>query len=377
LEECKRNVVTRSALSENQPSVPSIRVTHSKGPTYVLKLEMEHERIKTAYKTLSKERADWLITKEENEELRSQVQQLKNWRQRALTAENALEEIQNLADLNKSSTAEGTKLGSVISPNRVNYLERENQLLLAETGELRGRAFELQSKLEHALSQLQTMKGHRDKLLEHVRSGPSQGGVRWADTDLLTTPVQIYLKRDYKEDQYRVNRRSGERPKRKTDTVQVPPATVYPKTSFRHGHIQNRFRDLEKICNSSDKRHTSKTPFETTSDVTIVPHNTWQMIGRRQGLHEPQTTRILTLKANPSAEVKETLSNEVTRLRQENERFRQRIQVLEECTMRLRQRQAQSTHPLDSDEPTIGSVTMVVDQRLTEHPDPLTELEGD
>lgn len=138
LQETKRDLETRLALLENRPNIPGGCLINTKGPTYVVKLEMEYEKLKNAYKTLSKERADWLITKEENEELRTQVQQLKQWRQRALIAENTLDEHRNLAALNNSIEETG-KSAVTASPSRVNYLERENQLLLAESGELRGR----------------------------------------------------------------------------------------------------------------------------------------------------------------------------------------------------------------------------------------------
>ncbi|THD18360.1 hypothetical protein D915_006075 [Fasciola hepatica] len=331
LQETKRNLEARLALQENRPSIPASCLTNSKGPTYVIKLEMENEKVKTAYKTLSKERADWLITKEENEELRTQVQQLKQWRNRALTAENALDEYRNLAELNNSSIADTIKSGMTVSPNHVGHLERENQLLLAESGELRGRVSELQLKLEQALKQLNAITVHRDKLIDHMRSGHSRDSVRWADADLLTTPIQ------------------------KLQPVEPT------KESELIVDLRHRICELEDQLNKSESL---KCEFEEKVKQFEL-----------KGLHEPETTRILTLKANPSAEVREGLSSEVTRLRQENERFRQRIQVLEECAMRLRQCQAKSETPFASDEPTIGSVTMVVDKRLMEHPDPLTELE--
>ncbi|KAF7232365.1 hypothetical protein EG68_11449 [Paragonimus skrjabini miyazakii] len=87
-----------------------------------------------------------------------------------------------------------------------------------------------------------------------------------------------------------------------------------------------------------------------------------------------QTVKVLTFEANPMAKIQASLSNEVFHLRQENERFRQRIKVLEDSISRLNR---MHKSPEDADEPVSGvhSVTMVVNQRLRDNPDPLTELE--
>ncbi|KAF5394539.1 hypothetical protein PHET_11201 [Paragonimus heterotremus] len=109
------------------------RISSSKGIGYLARLELEYERLKTAYRNLSKERAEWLITKEENNELISQVEHLKNWRQRALNAENALTEMQSLEISFQSPLVSASR----VSVTRLYHLERENELLLAEHGRLR------------------------------------------------------------------------------------------------------------------------------------------------------------------------------------------------------------------------------------------------
>ncbi|KAA3672675.1 uncharacterized protein DEA37_0010301, partial [Paragonimus westermani] len=107
------------------------RISTSKGIGYLTRLELDYERLKTTYKKLSKERAEWLITKEENSELINQVEHLKNWRQRALNAENALAEMQF------NSIQSPLVSASRVSATRLYRLERENELLLAEHGRLR------------------------------------------------------------------------------------------------------------------------------------------------------------------------------------------------------------------------------------------------
>lgn len=109
----------------------------TRGLGSVTRLEMEHDRLKVAHKALSNERAQWLITKEENEDLRNQVERLKQWRERALFAENALTEANER--LGTSLVAVGDCGAQSVTPTRLQRLQRENQLLLAQQGELRER----------------------------------------------------------------------------------------------------------------------------------------------------------------------------------------------------------------------------------------------
>ncbi|CAH8594730.1 unnamed protein product [Dicrocoelium dendriticum] len=95
-----------------------------------------------------------------------------------------------------------------------------------------------------------------------------------------------------------------------------------------------------------------------------------------KGAYDPAATKVLTLRDNPFANTQENLFTEVTNLRQDNERFRQRIKVLEDCISRLRQVKSEQAQSAYVDEPTVGlgSVTMLVNDRLKDNPDPLTEL---
>ncbi|KAF8561251.1 hypothetical protein P879_05538 [Paragonimus westermani] len=120
------------------------RISTSKGIGHLTRLELDYERLKTTYKKLSKERAEWLITKEENSELIKQVEHLKNWRQRALNAENALAEMQNLEISIQSPLVSANR----VSATRLYHLERENELLLAEHGRLRSKIADLQMELD-------------------------------------------------------------------------------------------------------------------------------------------------------------------------------------------------------------------------------------
>ncbi|VDQ06866.1 unnamed protein product [Trichobilharzia regenti] len=141
----------RLAVESNRTKMPEGYDRFVRGAGYVAKLEMEHDRVKTAFKTLSQERAKWLITEEENSELRNQIELLKKWRERALIAENSLLEKETLMNTLVSKT---NSPGSIDSSSslKLRKLERENEILLAEQGELSAKNKELLKTIEEKQS---------------------------------------------------------------------------------------------------------------------------------------------------------------------------------------------------------------------------------
>lgn len=117
-----------------------------KGAGYLAKLEMDYDKLKAAFKNLSQERAQWLITKEENLDLHNQVVLLEKWRQRALIAENKLLEKQTLSmsfvsDDSKRVMMDNEAGNALVIPKLehssvLSRLERENEILLSDYGQL-------------------------------------------------------------------------------------------------------------------------------------------------------------------------------------------------------------------------------------------------
>ncbi|KAG5449535.1 Mitotic spindle assembly checkpoint protein MAD1 [Clonorchis sinensis] len=314
----KKSLEDRLKLEEKRLPVNEHIHSSLKSSGYLAKLELEHNRVKSAYKSLSKERADWLITKEENRDLRAQVEQLKVWRERALNAENALAEKQ---DLNTSGP---------VSPGRIQRLERENQLLLAEQGELRTEATQLRHQLEETNTRLQCLASQRTQVAGVPQSFTEP--CNWDRPQLLETPIQ-----------------------RVPEISHQAEREIVVELRRRVAELENRLSETE----------TAKLALEEKLEIF-----------ESQGSYDPRVTTVVTLKANPMSTLKTNLSNELAHLRHENERFRQRIKVLEDCVSRLREAKAKSSNQLVANEPTVGlsGVTMVVNERLQENPDPLSEL---
>ncbi|CAL8069560.1 unnamed protein product [Calicophoron daubneyi] len=315
----------RLQLQENRTILPAKFDMSGKGAAHVVKLEMELDRLRVAYKTLSKERAGWLITKEENNDLRNEVERLKQWRQRALIAENALSENKN--ELPTTSPLIPGLHMSDFSPARTAQLQRENELLLAEQGELSGRVNELQTTVEELTSQVQCLTEQNNKLTKQLSS--SNAVCDYQKADLSSTII------------------------RRT------PVTELESERQVLVDLRHRITELEEHLRSSEEERQILS--ERLESLNM------------KGEFDPKTTKVLTLKGNPAAQVGENLFNEVTYLRRENATLRQRIKVLEDCVVRLREKKSESDS-LIGDESTVGSVTMVVNDRLKDNPDPLTEL---
>ncbi|GAA56872.1 mitotic spindle assembly checkpoint protein MAD1 [Clonorchis sinensis] len=368
----KKSLEDRLKLEEKRLPVNEHIHSSLKSSGYLAKLELEHNRVKSAYKSLSKERADWLITKEENRDLRAQVEQLKVWRERALNAENALAEKQ---DLNTSGP---------VSPGRIQRLERENQLLLAEQGELRTEATQLRHQLEETNTRLQCLASQRTQVAGVPQSFTEP--CNWDRPQLLETPIQrvpeishqaereiVVELRYFKIPPAYFDLRIGQQDGMSDEIVlmnRAPTLIAFANGGFEPLQIVaitlvSFSRRVAELENRLSETETAKLALEEKLEIF-----------ESQGSYDPRVTTVVTLKANPMSTLKTNLSNELAHLRHENERFRQRIKVLEDCVSRLREAKAKSSNQLVANEPTVGlsGVTMVVNERLQENPDPLSEL---
>ncbi|KER29603.1 hypothetical protein T265_03805 [Opisthorchis viverrini] len=359
----KKSLEDRLKLEENRLPVNEHIHSNLKSAGYLAKLELEHNRVKSAYKSLSKERADWLITKEENRDLRAQVEQLKVWRERALNAENALAEKQDLYSLNTSGA---------ISPGRVQRLERENQLLLAEQGELRTEATQLRHQLEQTNAKLHCLTSQRTQIAGIPQSFTEP--CNWDRPQLLETPIQL-LQDTAGIFRFGIGKQVGV-----SDEVVLMSRTL-TLTAFANSGFEplqiNTFISSASLSLVSFSRRIAdlENRLSETETAKLALEEKLEIF-ESQGSYDPRVTTVVTLKANPMSTLKTNQSNELAHLRHENERFRQRIKVLEDCLSRLREAKAKSSNHLLSNEPTVGlsGVTMVVNERLQENPDPLSEL---
>ncbi|CAH8620122.1 unnamed protein product [Schistosoma rodhaini] len=154
----------RILLESNRTKMPEGYDRFMKGASYMAKLEMEHDRLKTAFKNISQERAKWLITEEENSELRNQVEILKKWRERALVAENTLLEKETLMNslISKTCSPLSDNHSSISALRR---LERENEVLLAEQGEINAKNKELLTILKETQNDKVQLNNHLQNII--------------------------------------------------------------------------------------------------------------------------------------------------------------------------------------------------------------------
>ncbi|VDP38015.1 unnamed protein product [Schistosoma curassoni] len=154
----------RILLESNRTKMPEGYDRFMKGASYIAKLEMEHDRLKIAFKNLSQERAKWLITDEENSELRNQVEILKKWRERALIAENTLLEKETFMNsiISRNCSPLSDNHSSISTIRR---LERENEVLLAEQGEINAKNKELLIILKETQNDQTQLNNHLQSIL--------------------------------------------------------------------------------------------------------------------------------------------------------------------------------------------------------------------
>nr|CAH8863974.1 unnamed protein product [Trichobilharzia regenti] len=390
----------RLAVESNRTKMPEGYDRFVRGAGYVAKLEMEHDRVKTAFKTLSQERAKWLITEEENSELRNQIELLKKWRERALIAENSLLEKETLMNTLVSKT---NSPGSIDSSSslKLRKLERENEILLAEQGELSAKNKELLKTIEEKQSseadlqsQLQSMS-YQIQEFKQIQTRSNQIVQRVVkeynlcqnllqsysqhESDTFNIPSE-YLKsmsnlkqlfedfnRSYKDCTNCLNDLSKLTEKGKNGKSNYGDSVSNVSSSVHSIHEDDR--DLVgKLRQQISELEEKIEKLQTTNAELLDKLDVYHM----QGVCDTRTTRILTYKHNPAAIFKQNLSKELSELRLLTERQRQRIQVLEERIVHLTQNRDQQKG--DTDLTMDLDVTNVVESRLRSNPDPLTEL---
>ncbi|CAH8538807.1 unnamed protein product [Schistosoma turkestanicum] len=391
----------RLLLESNRTKMPDGYDRFMKGASYMAKLEMEHDRLKASFKTLSQERAKWLITEEENSELRNQVEILKKWRERALIAENTLLEKETL--MNNNSLI--TKTCSPSSENRcsspsisaLRRLERENEVLLAEQGEINTKnkelftilketqtnAAHLNNHLQTITCQLQDLKQFHTRFSQIVPLLTKENNLcqnllhsyTLHENDLFTVPLE------YQKSMSNLNKFFN-------DFNEIyQQYTICLNNLFKFTETVNKTNDsctdttsLNSSMYESDRELVKKLRHQITEleeNIETLQTKNAELIEQleiynTQGMCNTETTKILTYKYHPGEMIKQNLSNEITELRLLTERQRQRIQVLEERVIHLSEKQ---NCPNQTTDITMDlDVTNTVENRIRSNPDPLTEL---
>ncbi|VDP16060.1 unnamed protein product [Schistosoma margrebowiei] len=386
----------RILLESNRTKMPEGYDRFMKGASYVAKLEMEHDRLKIAFKNLSQERAKWLITNEENSELHNQVEILKKWRERALIAENTLLEKETFMNsiISKNSSPLSDNHSSISTIRR---LERENEVLLAEQGEINAKNKELLIILKETQNDQTQLNNHLQSILcklndlkQICQRGNQIVQVLTKEHNLCQNLFNSYILRE-------------------NDTFNIP--SEYQKSMSNFNELFNDFNEYYNECticlnnlfkltekiNKTNDLYTdasllnSSTYEEDRELVKKLRHQISELeenietlqtknkdlvdqleIYNMQGMCNTETTKILTYKYQPGEIIKQDLSNEITELRLLTERQRQRIQVLEERIIHLSEKR--NCQNQNNDVTMELDITNTVENRIRSNPDPLTEL---
>ncbi|CAI2731880.1 unnamed protein product [Schistosoma spindalis] len=359
----------RILLESNRTKMPEGYERFMKGVNYITKLEMEYNQLKIAYKTMSQERAKWLITNEENLELYNQVEILKKWRERALIAENTLLEKETFMNSLIKNTY-SPLIDNYSSISTLKRLERENEVLLAEQGEINAKNKELLIILKETQNDQTQLNNHLQSILcklndlkQICKRGNQIVQLLTKENNLCQNLFNSYILHE-------------------NDTFNIP--LEYQKSISNFNELFNNFNEYYNectICLNNLFKLTEKMnkTNDSCTDLSLLHSSTYEddhdddddhdhdrelvkklrhqiseleenietlqkknkelvdqlEIYTMQGMCNTETTKILTYKYHPGEIIKQNLSNEITELRLLTERQRQRIQVLEERIIHL------------------------------------------
>ncbi|CAH8645298.1 unnamed protein product [Schistosoma rodhaini] len=388
----------RILLESNRTKMPEGYDRFMKGASYVAKLEMEHDRLKTAFKNISQERAKWLITEEENSELRNQVEILKKWRERALIAENTLLEKETLMNslISKTCSPLSDNHSSISALRR---LERENEVLLAEHGEINAKNKELLTILKETQNDKVQLNNHLQNIiyqldnLKQISTKSNQiiqlltkennlcqnllNNYILHENDTFTIPLEYQnsmsnlkelfnnFNENYKECTICLNHLFKLTEKINQTNVSC---TDSSSSSLNSSTYEGDKELVKKLRHQISELEENIEALQTKNKELVDQLEIYTM----QGMCNTETTKILTYKYHPGEIIKQNLSNEITELRLLTERQRQRIQVLEERIIHLSEKRDCQNQNVDVTMEL--DITNTVENRVRSNPDPLTEL---
>ncbi|VDP25480.1 unnamed protein product [Schistosoma mattheei] len=342
----------RILLESNRTKMPEGYDRFMKGASYIAKLEMEHDRLKIAFKNLSQERAKWLITNEENSELHNQVEILKKWRERALIAENTLLEKETFMNsiISKNSSPLSDNHSSISTIRR---LERENEVLLAEQGEINAKNKELLIILKETQNDQTQLNNHLQSILcklndlkQICKRGNQIVQLLTKEHNLCQNLFNSYILRE-------------------NDTFNIP--LEYQKSMSNFNELFNDFNEYYNectICLNNLFKLTEKLN-KTNDSYTDSPLLNSSTYEEDRELVKKLRHQITELEENI-----ETLQTKNKELVDQLEIYN--MQVLEERIIHLSEKR--DCQNQNNDVTMELDITNTVENRIRSNPDPLTEL---
>ncbi|CAH8575911.1 unnamed protein product [Schistosoma mattheei] len=322
---------------------------------------------------MPEERAKWLITNEENSELHNQVEILKKWRERALIAENTLLEKETFMNsiISKNSSPLSDNHSSISTIRR---LERENEVLLAEQGEINAKNKELLIILKETQNDQTQLNNHLQSILcklndlkQICKRGNQIVQLLTKEHNLCQNLFNSYILRE-------------------NDTFNIP--LEYQKSMSNFNELFNDFNEYYNECticlnnlfklteklNKTNDSYTDSPLLNSSTyeeDRELVKKLRHQMTELEENIETLQTKNKELVDQLEIYNMQD-LSNEITELRLLTERQRQRIQVLEERIIHLSEKR--DCQNQNNDVTMELDITNTVENRIRSNPDPLTEL---
>ncbi|VDD76726.1 unnamed protein product [Mesocestoides corti] len=370
----------------------------------VAKLESENADLRRSASQLA-------VAHTEVEGLKAHLERANQWRERALLAE---DKVAKLADERDSTAA------SLVDKHVLLQSQRENEILLADQGQLR-------SELRATSTELRTVKESCDNLTEERnRLKAAMECLEVRSRRLNRRVVILQQERDmykrfvdsYEDADATLSSPAGELVHQFSDMVgklAESLQTFHRQAESDDCELRRLHSDVvsclskpsvhavgcEKLSSAYFECFRSKKEFlllcrqtnaelqeriESLENARLEAEREIECL-RTNGAYNPDETQVLHFKANPATEAKRSREEELVSLRKENAQLQQRVnciqsltrpctfQILQERVCRLYESRSKQTAQGDVETTESGNITLAVHERLKDHPDPISEIQ--
>ncbi|KAL7055595.1 hypothetical protein AAHC03_022846 [Spirometra sp. Aus1] len=356
---------------------------------HTTRLEQRVAALESENTELRRKQADLLVAQTDLEALKEKLARANEWRERALLAEEAT---------GRDASASSSSLTNDANPISVSQVQRENALLLAEQGQLRGqiKANEVEiadtkgriqvltadiERLEASvkcLDQINRRQNKRITILQQERDMYRQFVDSYQDADATLASPSADLVFQFKaavsglqasldafatessaetDELQRLLSDLKRRAEDSTGGLQSDPGALEVLGGADRKTIQELRQNIADLEEANARLKESKDRVELENECM-----------RARGAFNPEETQVLHLVSNPADNAANNLKEELVSLRKENGTLKQRVSILQDRLSRLYEKRS------TADTTNHGNVTMAVQEALMDHPDPLSEI---
>ncbi|BHF82654.1 Mitotic spindle assembly checkpoint protein MAD1 [Sparganum proliferum] len=355
---------------------------------HTTRLEQRVAALESENTELRRKQADLLVAQTDLEALKEKLARANEWRERALLAEEAT----------GRDASPPSSLASDANQISVSQVQRENALLLAEQGQLRGqiKANEVEiaaakgriqvltadtERLEASLKCLDQINRRQNKritILQQERDMYRQFVDSYQDADATLASPSADLVLQFKAavsglqasldafsaessaETAELRRLLSDLNRRTEDStvgLQSDPGALEVLGGTDRKTIQELRQNIAELEEANARLKESKDRVELENECM-----------RARGAFNPEETQVLHFVSNPADNAANNLQEELVSLRKENGTLKQRVSILQDRLSRLYEKRS------TADTTNHGNVTMAVQEALMDHPDPLSEI---